>query len=401
MVAPWPTPLTAASSLSERNPTMDAPVFLPAPELVSSNAGLARCCATCCDAARIAFDTEFIRTDTFRPRIGLIQISDGVTVWLVDPLAVTDFTPLLDLLRNPSVVKVFHSCSEDLEVLRDAFAVLPTPLWDTQVAAAFAGLGFSRGYGKLVEAVLGVTLDKHETRSDWLQRPLSDAQCRYAAEDVWYLVKIHDQLLADLDPQRLEWIAEDMEELLAAAAQDDDLDRYYLRIKGAWRLDPADQYLLRRLARWREELARERNRPRGHIVPDAVLVEVVRLKPTSRGQLAAIEGFHGRSVRQFGELLLERLDQLLADGSEPPPGFETIAQPLDREARKLLSGLRQVIDSRAQALGLAPELLARKRDLEWLVRSTLAARPILPPALASGWRYRIIGEELLAHVRQQ
>lgn len=371
---------------------------LPSPVLVTSEAELVRCHEACLQVPRIAFDTEFIRTDTFYPRLGLVQISDGATVWLVDPLAIDDLSPLVALIRNPEVVKVFHSCSEDLEVLASAFASLPSPLFDTQVAAAFAGYGFSRGYAGLVEEVLGVGLDKHETRSDWLQRPLSEAQCRYAAEDVWYLVRIYDHLLAKLDTQRQSWISEDMATLLDSAAQQGDPGRYYQRIKGAWRLSTDDQYLLQQLACWRELVARERDRPRGHIVPDAVLAEVVRLKPTSRGQLSRIEGFHGRAVRQYGDELLDQLDELLGGASSPPADFETIPEPLSRDARKLLGELRQVIEQRAAELGIAPELLARKRDLELLVRAALAGEPTLPDALYRGWRHEMIGKELLSHV---
>ena len=375
---------------------MDASLTLPAPRLVASDSALAECCAACARVPRIAFDTEFIRTDTFHPKLGLIQLCDGDTVWLVDPLAIGDFAPLVDLLRNPRVIKVFHSCSEDLEVLQGVFGTLPSPLFDTQVAAAFGGLGFSRGYARLVGAVLGIALDKHETRSDWLQRPLTEAQCRYAAEDVHYLIQVYDHLLATLDAERLGWIAEDMEELLAGAGENADLARYYLRIKGAWKLPVADQYVLARLAEWRERLARELDKPRGHIVPDGVLVEAVRLWPLSRNQLFRVEGFHPRSARQFGDQLLGLVEALA--GEPVPADFLAIAPPLEREARQLLAGLRGVIDKRAEALGLAPELLARKRDLEALVRSVMEGHPQLPPALSRGWRHAAIGQELLAHV---
>jgi ribonuclease D len=189
-----------------------------------------------------------------------------------------------------------------------------------------------------------------------------------------------------------------MATLLDSAAQQDDPGRYYQRIKGAWRLSRDDQYLLQQLAGWRELVARERDRPRGHIVPDAVLAEVARLKPTSRGQLSRIEGFHGRAVRQYGDELLDQLDELLAGASGPAADFETIPEPLSRDARKLLGELRQVIEQRAAELGIAPELLARKRDLELLVRTALAGDPTLPEALCRGWRHEVIGKELLSHV---
>lgn len=376
--------------------TRQAQELLPEPTMVDSDSALADCCATCAKAGRIAFDTEFIRTDTFYPKLGLIQICDGDSVWLVDPLAIVDFAPLVDLLVNEQVVKVFHSCSEDLEVLQSAFGVLPTPLFDTQIAAAFAGEGFSRGYGRLVEQVLGIALDKHETRSDWLQRPLTPSQCLYAAEDVIYLVRVYDHLLAELNPERLAWIREDMADLLDSAATPADPDSYYLRIKGAWKLPPADQQLLQKLAAWREQLAREQNKPRSRIVPDNVLIEVARLHPTSRNQLSRIDGFHPQSARQYGELLLEQLDQCLAQGGDGS-GLELVAPPLEREARLVLAEYRSLIDSKAQELGIAPELLARKKDLETLVRSRLDGKPVLTGALAQSWRRQVIGEELLAH----
>lgn len=375
---------------------MDASLTLPAPVLVASDSELAACCAISSRAQRIAFDTEFIRTDTFYPKLGLIQLCDGETVWLVDPLPITDFEPLLSLLRNPLVIKVFHSCSEDLEVLQSTFSALPVPLFDTQVAAAFGGYGFSRGYARLVEEVLGLGLDKHETRSDWLHRPLTAAQCLYAAEDVYYLTKVYDHLYEAIPAERLGWIADDMAALLDSAAEEDDLDSYYLRIKNGWKLSREDQFLVSRLAVWRERLAREENRPRGWIVPDGVLVEAVRLRASNRNQLLQIEGFAPRLVRQYGDVLLAMIDEL---GQQPVPGdFMLIQPPLERDARKVLSGLRGVIDAKAEALGLVPEVLARKRDLEALVRSTLDGQPVLPPALAHGWRHPAIGQELLAHV---
>lgn len=376
--------------------THQAPELLPAPTMVDSDSALADCCATCAQAGRIAFDTEFIRTDTFYPKLGLIQICDGESVWLVDPLAISDFAPLVELLRNEQVVKVFHSCSEDLEVLQSAFGTLPTPLFDTQIAAAFAGEGFSRGYGRLVEQVLGITLDKHETRSDWLQRPLTPSQCLYAAEDVIYLIRVYDHLLVELTAERLAWIREDMIELLDSAATPTDPASYYLRIKGAWKLSPNDQLLLQKLAVWREQLAREQNKPRSRIVPDNVLIEVARLRPTSRNQLSRIEGFHPQSARQYGEVLLEQLDKCLAEGGDAS-ALDLVPPPLEREARLVLADYRALIDSKAQELGIAPELLARKKDLETLVRSRLDGKPALSGALAQSWRRQVIGEELLAH----
>src|SRR5690606_21916223 len=146
-----------------------------------------------------------------------------------------------------------------------------------------------------------------------------------------------DHLLATLDAERLGWIAEDMAELLAGAGENADLARYYLRIKGAWKLPVADQYVLARLAEWRERLARELDKPRGHIVPDGVLVEAVRLRPLSRNQLFRVEGFHPRPARQFGDQLLAQIEAL---ANQPVPAdFIAVPEPLEREARQILAGL--------------------------------------------------------------
>ena len=238
---------------------------LPDSVLVSDQTALECCVAQCLVADAIAVDTEFLRTDTFYPLLGLIQISDGETVWLIDPLALNDLGRLRTLFLDERVVKVFHSCSEDLEVLRCAMDVVPQPLLDTQIAAAFVGYGFSLGYSALVSATMGIELDKHETRSDWLQRPLSSAQLRYAAEDVFFLIMAYRTLVTSLEETgRSSWVEEEMNELVKQASFPETPENYYLRVKGAWKLDQADMALLRKLTCWREQEARQRDRPRLH-----------------------------------------------------------------------------------------------------------------------------------------
>jgi len=178
--------------------TLSNPV--PAPIVVADNQTLAAAAGPWQQCDALAIDTEFVRTDTFYANLGLIQISDGTDCWLVDPLTISDFSPLIDLMTNPAVVKVFHATSEDLEILEQTLGCIPTPLFDTQVAAALTGYGFSKGYGPLVGLLLGIELDKHETRSNWMKRPLTEAQMGYAAEDVYHLAAIYQllkQRLAD------------------------------------------------------------------------------------------------------------------------------------------------------------------------------------------------------------
>ncbi len=372
---------------------------MPAPILVDSPAGLLEAMSICNGAAAIAVDTEFMRTDTFYPILGLVQLCDGNNTWLADPLSIGDLSSLSALLTNPSVIKVFHSCSEDLEVLHRVLGVVPSPLFDTQVAASFTGHGFSRGYAALVSAVLGVTLDKHETRSDWLQRPLSDSQCRYAAEDVHFLLQVYEQLNARLQSSgRLSWLKEEMQALVAEACQPSCPDAYYPRIKGAWRLGRKGLAILRELAGWREIEARRRDKPRNRVIPDRVLLELAQNLPDNRQQLSGVQDLHPGMQRRYGDKLLELVaaGQHLADRDCPDP----LPAPLPREARKMLDQCRDVVKDRAEQLDMAPEILARKKDLESLVRTIMAGSVQLPPALSSGWRHQQIGRDLENHAQQ-
>ena len=170
--------------------TIEAPVY------VTDNAVLATLCEQWQQLPLIALDTEFVRVDTFYPRIGLIQVGDGFKNYLLDPLVLNDWSGFIALLSNPAVTKVLHSCSEDLVVFKDFFKQLPTPLFDSQRAAAFLGFGYSISYQNLVKEVLDIEVSKDQTRSDWTRRPLTEDQCNYAALDVAYLPAI-TQFLKD------------------------------------------------------------------------------------------------------------------------------------------------------------------------------------------------------------
>jgi ribonuclease D len=211
-------------------------------------------------------------------------------------------------------------------------------------------------------------------------------------------MRVYRRLVDELrEKQRLAWVEADMGRLVEEAASVPPAGDYYRRIKGAWKLPPEGLARLQAMARWREQEAREMNRPRNRIVPDRVLLEVARRDPSSRQALFAIDDFHPRAVKRYGDRLLELCRAAAANADVPP---DTLPAPLDREARKHLATCRDIVDGRAKALGLAPEVLARKKELESLVRTALTGRPELPPALADGWRHAIVGEELLKHVRE-
>ncbi len=180
-------------------------------------------------------------------------MGDGVRAYLIDPLTIDNWQPLASLLENPAVVKVVHACSEDLEVLLRLTGSLPTPLFDTQLAAAYLNLGFSMGYSRLVQEVLGIDLPKGETRSDWLQRPLSETQISYAAEDAVHLAEVFVKLRPKLSDDKYAWVLEDGAELVANLRREIDPYEVYRDAKLAWKLSRAQLAVLRELCAWREK----------------------------------------------------------------------------------------------------------------------------------------------------
>ena len=232
-------------------------------EIISSNERLAELCEKLQSQTVLALDTEFIRVNTFYPKPGLIQLSDGISAFLLDPLSIDQWQPLLNLLTAPDIVKVLHAGSEDLILFLDFFGCLPQPFFDTQKAAAFLGHGPSISYLNLVKTLIGVELDKGETRSDWLQRPLTSQQLHYAALDVKYLPSLYQQLVAELvSKNRLTMVEEEcelMRQLALATEQQDNWEDLYRQMGAAWRLDARQLGALKSLCLWREAAQQAEN----------------------------------------------------------------------------------------------------------------------------------------------
>jgi ribonuclease D len=360
---------------------------------IRDDASLAAHCAEWQLLPYVAVDTEFMRVDTFYPIAGLIQIGDGARAYLIDPLTIDQWRPLAALLENPAVVKVLHACSEDLEVLLRLTGSLPLPLFDTQLAAAYLNLGFSMGYSRLVQEVLGLELPKGETRSDWLQRPLSDTQISYAAEDAVHLAEVYERLRPRLAAERVEWVLEDGAELVAQLRREVDPNELYREAKLAWKLAPAQLAVLRELCAWREREARARDVPRNRIVREHALWPLAKTQPDNLQALARIEDMHPRTVRHDGETLLALIEEA---ASLPPEQWpQPVPEPLPIEAAALLKQLRGVGQATAQALGIAPELMLRKKTLEALLKSGYPSGPYQLPDSLRGWRRELMGQALL------
>ena len=336
----------------------------------------------------IGLDTEFQRTDTFFPIPGLYQVAAASGSWLIDPLAIGDWAPLVEVLTDQRTVKVLHACSEDLELFHRHLAVGPENIFDTQFAYAFLSENFSASYASLVETLLGVALPKHHTRSNWLKRPLSDAQRRYAQEDVAYLLELRDALEAKLRAAgRWDWFVEDMRR--RGRYQPREPAVYFAGVKNAWKLDAGQLAVLKSLCEWREHRAMADDVPRNRIVWDEHLLEFAK---SAAVDLAEVRRTLPPSVaRRFGEGLVRAHGEGCRASPQTP-----LPRPLSQRKGSLLRRLRDIGRGRAATLGIAPELLARQRDLERCIRRYRADGVLSETFL--GWRKALLGDEFLAEL---
>ncbi|MES2674706.1 MAG: ribonuclease D [Pseudomonadota bacterium] len=365
------------------------------PIWITQNNELLELCQRLSQQAAIAIDTEFMRSDTFYPIAGLIQIGDGTQCYLIDPLSITDFSPLSELFQNETVTKVLHSCSEDIEVFSCLLGVVPSPIFDTQIAAAFAGYGFSLGYAPLVKAVLNTEIPKEETRSDWLQRPLSASQIKYAALDVAHMLIIYGMLLQNLKAsERLDWVKDDCADVVANARKPDNFNESYHKVGFAWKLRAQELAILRDLCIWREIESRSRDIPRNRLIKEPALWEMARKQPQDIVQLQRIDDIPSRTLKNDAQTLLDIIHASANTDADSWPA--RLVQPLALSEGPLLKALKQCARDAAEALNLPAEILIRKKEYEALVRSGLKGGTYTLPLRLQGWRYGVIGEKLLA-----
>lgn len=326
--------------------------------------------------ARIGLDTEFVRERTFWPQLALVQMAVGDEILLVDPLRPGMPGALAAILADARILKVMHSASEDLVALKYTCGVAPQPLFDTQIAAALAGVAAGIGYQKLVEQITGAALPKGETRSDWLRRPLSESQLKYAADDVHYLFALHDTLAARLHEHgRSEWLAEDSRRLLENSTQDEGERWPHLAMRSAQFLDPPAQRRLLRLLRWRDGQARHSDKPRSWILDNEMAVSLARNPPADRAALLRWLDAQPKSPRKLADALWTALDTPLDDEAQAP-----LARSTPDSDKAVLKRLQDAVARRSGEIGLPDGVLASRRYLEALVESGQW------PAALSGWR---------------
>jgi len=361
----------------------------PVMEFIDTPEALADFCAALKGHEWLALDTEFIREKTYYPKLCLVQVGVAERCACIDPLALDSLEPLYDLLFDTSITKVLHACSQDQEIFANLTGKVPTPIFDTQMAAPLLGLAEQIGYGNFIHEVLDVSLEKAHARADWSRRPLTSEQLEYAADDVRYLAEAYPQVRDRLAKQgRLAWLDAEFAPYEQLERYQSDPPNAWKRIRGLEKLRPKAMSIIQQLAGWREQRAQEKDLPRNWIIKDEIMIDIARLAPQKVDALSAIRGMPPKTIERYGQKLIELVtvgagqepEPLQARGRRERPGVqeEALADILHAQLRLL-----------AEQHAINSALIAGRKDLIALLRGEKTR-------LLSGWRREIAGEELLA-----
>jgi ribonuclease D len=344
-------------------------------------------------AGRLGLDTEFMPEGRYRPLLCLVQVVVENDVWVLDPLAGFDPAPLAAVLADPAVELVVHAGRQDVAILRREWRTDVTSVFDTQVAAGFAGFSAQAGYSGLLHDVLRIRLPKTASFTRWDARPLTDEQIRYARGDVEHLLPLADDIRARLEPRgRLEWAREECR-VVAMASDERDPEEVWRRLPRTVGLDPRERAVARELAAWRERTAEREDRPVGAVVRDPTIVELAKRQPSGRRELAQIRGVNPDVVRRRGDDLIAAIQR----GRAAPPISLDEGERLGTEAQDgpVIALAESLVRARAQEAGLAYELIAARADLAPIVVSVRRGDAEPDVRTLRGWRRELVGAELL------
>ncbi len=367
-------------------------------QFITTNTALEDVCKAASEVSQIALDTEFVRIRTYYPHLGLIQMYDGKQISLIDPLTITEWTPFVELLTNPAVLKYLHAGSEDLEVFSHQFGCVPIPMIDTQVVAAFLGYPISCGFATLVEKYEHIALDKSESRTDWLARPLTEKQCQYASGDVFYLLPLAKKLIAQAqEAGYMDAIVDECEMIAERRQETVSPELAYRDIGNAWQLRGQQLACLKMLAEWRLNQARARDMALNFVVREEHLWSVARYLPTSLAELDALS-LSGQEIRCHGRRLLDFVAKAkqIKDEDCPEPIGNLIEQP---NYKKAFKAIKTVIQEVSEGQRYNPELLASRRQINQLLNIHWKIKTG-EPELLSRWRKALLAEKITAILAQ-
>jgi ribonuclease D len=349
---------------------------------VRSPEALAELCAHLTEVRCFGFDTEFVGEDTYHPTLCLIQVSTKERLALIDPLAVPDLTPFWQTIRDPSNLVVVHAGRQEIALCKHYTGEPPGQFFDLQVAAGLVGFGYPLGHGQLVRQVLGVTLAKSETLTEWRTRPLTGEQIRYAYDDVRYLLRTHAALTARLEGLgRGAWVREEMDRLTQAVLQAPDAGERWRRLRGLGALSRRQLGMVRELFTWRDAKAAAENRPPRTICRDDLLIEIARKNPKQERDLHAIRGLR---KREAPELLAAVECARALPAAALPPAFEREQDP--PRVAVLGNLLSALLGQVCQEMALAQSLVCTTSDLRSLVRQHALGEAGEAGILYQGWR---------------
>jgi ribonuclease D len=362
-------------------------------DLITDSAALANLCARLSDSPFVAVDTEFMRENSYWPELCLIQIADENEAAAIDPMAPgIDLKPLLDLMtENEDVLKVFHAGGQDIEIVHNLTGKTPHPLFDTQIAAMALGLGEQVGYSNLVDAWLGIPLDKGARFTDWARRPLDKRQIDYAIGDVTHLAAIFPKMLEKLKKTgRGEWLDQEMERIAEPSNYVTLPEDAWQRIRIASR-KPEVLGRLKALAAWREREAQNKNLPRGRIAKDETIADLAGNPPRQQSDLAKVRGLSASwAGNDIGKRMIEALAAAKPMGPDELPAREDRKPGLGKEGALVADLLKLLLKIRAKEINVAPRLLGRSDDLEALAAGQRDGLSIL-----EGWRSDQFGRDAL------
>lgn len=346
----------------------------------------------------VAIDTEFLRDKTYWPKLCLLQLAIHEKCILVDPFEV-DIVQIKDLLLNKRVVKLFHSPRQDIEILLHETGVIPEPIFDTQIAAGFIGHNVQIGYGNLVSLELGIKLKKGDTYTDWSLRPLTESQLKYAKDDVVYLLEIYHKIVKKLKTMnRLDWVYEDINvKYLDKSVYEVSLEDRFWHLKRVSTLNRRQLACAKELASWREKIAIKKNIPRRWVISDEQIIEICKQQPknidalyTMRGAKSSLDIKDARGILDSVKRGLAYKDKDLPDIKDNKKFSIKAERCIDSEIDAEADLMCAIVRHRAKENNIAPQALSSNSDIAKIAYGATSGIPTL-----SGWRKRIVGNELL------
>lgn len=338
----------------------------------------------------IAVDTEFLREKTYYPKFCLLQLATPEWVACVDPIALPDLKKLFNAIYNPNVTKVFHSCRQDLEIFYQLTSKLPSPIFDTQIAAPLLGFQDNTGYSMLVSSFLNINLNKAHTRADWSHRPLTVDEIQYAADDVIYLCQIYQKMVKQLtELGRADWLHDDFAALENPAMYETEPQNAWLRVKGKNKLTGKQLSIVQATSQWREATAQKENRPKNWLLRDELLFDFAKLQPETIEALSKIRGISERIINYYGKELCALIKTAKTTPPLPLPTQSKSISGKDPQQEAIIDILFALVRIRAEENLLNPTILATRNDLEALLNGNEEECMLL-----KGWRFSMVGREL-------